>query len=431
MTVWKEVGEGAFASEALRRVSGQLLPGDRKLAALLVYGALRRRSLWRFMLEKRLRRPFKDLKPVTRDALMLGLAGLMELKHFNPGPLYKGLAQVMKDQGADEEVPLFHGVLKRLEREGQEFLDRLKASTSSRDVAMYYGLPLWGLSRFMDQWGPKKGRELARLMAMTRYSAFFVPPAERERLMDAMRSAGIRCWPSDELEFSVRTCFHGFPPEVPGYREGLLRPMSESSMWVVRCAGHLARGGRVLDMCCGRGIKGSALLTLDQRVTLEGWDISEGKVKAARADLDLRGLSHRGVIRAGDALTLIPKEDPDLVLLDAPCSGSGTWGRHPEGKWRMSPEEADRLSELQRQLLDRALSLVPKGGRVVYSTCSLFREENERVVGEVLSSRRDVVEEPFPFKGVDIVKGRPFGVYVWPRLPWVDGFYCAVLYRRG
>lgn len=431
LVVWKEVGEGAFASEALRRVSSQLSPGDRKLAALLVYSALRRRSLWRFLLERRLNRPFKELKPVARDALMLGVAALMELRHFHPGPLYKGLSQAIKDGGAEDQLPLFYGVLKRIERDGEGLLSRLKSSSSPRDLAMYHGLPLWGLNRLMDQWGTKGGRDLLRLMGVKRYSSFFVPPARRQSALEVLREAGIRCW-EGEMEFSVRTSFHGFPPHVPGYEEGILRPMSESSMWVVRCVARLAQPGRTLDMCCGRGVKAGALLALREDLSLECWDLSEAKTRFAREDLNARGFGDRFALKSGDALRLSPDDGAplEMILLDAPCSGSGTWGRHPEGKWRMSPEEVDRLAALQRELLDRACGLVAKGGRVIYSTCSLFREENERVVGEVLSSHPDMVEEPFPYRGVDLVKGRPFGTYIWPRLPWVDGFYCAVLYRR-
>ena len=137
------------------------------------------------------------------------------------------------------------------------------------------------------------------------------------------------------------------------------------------------------------------------------------------------------MVRCGDALELEPLSEPSLVMLDAPCSGSGTWGRHPEGKWRVAPEDLEALSSLQVRLLERACGLIPKGGRVIYSTCSLFREENERVVGDVLSRNPQVVEEPIGAEGRLFVRGRPFGTYIWPGLPWVDGFYCAVLYRRG
>jgi 16S rRNA (cytosine967-C5)-methyltransferase len=430
LRVWKEVAKGAFASEALRIVSEGMSPEDRRLASLLVYGALRRRSLWRNMVERRLKRPFKELKPVTRDGLIIGAAALMELRNFRPGPLYGGLSQCLKAEGAEDQVPILVAVLKRIEREGAQFLERLSRSSDMRDLALYHGLPAWAANLFRDQLGAQRARELVRLLGMRRYTSFFVDPSRRASALEAMGRGGIRSWEGG-LDCSIRTCSYGFPPEVPGYGDGTLTPMSESSMWIVKWASALWRGGPVLDMCSGRGLKGAALLTLLKDVELECWDKSFGRTRAAQGDLERRSLGGRGVVRCGDALELEPLSEPSLVMLDAPCSGSGTWGRHPEGKWRVAPEDLEALSSLQVRLLERACGLIPKGGRVIYSTCSLFREENERVVGDVLSRNPQVVEEPIGAEGRLFVRGRPFGTYIWPGLPWVDGFYCAVLYRRG
>jgi 16S rRNA (cytosine967-C5)-methyltransferase len=118
-------------------------------------------------------------------------------------------------------------------------------------------------------------------------------------------------------------------------------------------------------------------------------------------------------------------------MLDAPCSGSGTWARHPDGKMRLSPEKLEDLAELQSKLLVRAIDLAAAGGTVLYSTCSLFRQENEQVVAKAMEARPGIVEMP-PHNTYDcLIRGRPWGSYILPRLPWLDGFFIAVLTKRA
>ncbi|HOK19637.1 MAG TPA: RNA methyltransferase, partial [Thermosynergistes sp.] len=119
-----------------------------------------------------------------------------------------------------------------------------------------------------------------------------------------------------------------------------------------------------------------------------------------------------------------------LIVLDAPCSGSGTWGRHPEGKWRLTRRRLGEIAALQKRLLDRALSLLPPGGTVVYITCSLLRAENEQVVGDIMTSRSDAVELEVIQEGLPLKRGRPWGYYILPTLPWLDGFYIAIIMKR-
>ena len=139
-------------------------------------------------------------------------------------------------------------------------------------------------------------------------------------------------------------------------------------------------------------------------------------------------VSSRVHYKSGDALELAPLRVPDAILVDAPCSGSGTWRRHPEGKWRLSPEALDELCALQERLLERACSLVKAGGKVVYSTCSLLACENERVVRAVLGRHPEMLEQPAA--EADAMTPRACGGAILPADPWTDGFYLAVLHKE-
>lgn len=134
----------------------------------------------------------------------------------------------------------------------------------------------------------------------------------------------------------------------------------------------------------------------------------------------------------GNALELTTSNTPNTVILDAPCSGSGTWRRHPEAKWRFTQENLTEYTATQVKLLKKAVDTVAPGGTVLYGTCSLFREENEQVVARVMAERPDLLELDPPARISSISrKGRPWGHYLWPDSPWSDGFYMALLAVKG
>jgi 16S rRNA (cytosine967-C5)-methyltransferase len=115
-----------------------------------------------------------------------------------------------------------------------------------------------------------------------------------------------------------------------------------------------------------------------------------------------------------------------LVLIDAPCSGSGTWRRNPEGRWRLTPERLDRLVVLQRRLLEIGAALVKPGGRLVYAVCSLLSREGAGQIASFLEDRSSWISEAAPIAG-----GRPdgAGVLLTPGHDQTDGFFVARLGR--
>ena len=151
----------------------------------------------------------------------------------------------------------------------------------------------------------------------------------------------------------------------------------------------------------------------------------------AEHELERLHVKERAILKHGDALKLETSEKISFVMLDAPCSGSGTWNRKPESKWRLDWKKFDSLVEMQKKLLDRALSLC-SGGYVLYITCSLLRGENENVIGEALTSHPKCTEisNLIEWKGNEFKKGKPYGIYIWPSNPWLDGFYCALIMKK-
>lgn len=148
-------------------------------------------------------------------------------------------------------------------------------------------------------------------------------------------------------------------------------------------------GQRVLDLCAAPGMKAGQLAQALGEGTLVACDRSPGRLRTMAKLLPpwIPPRVRLSTVRLDAALALPFGREFDRILLDAPCSGTGTLGRNPEIKWRLRPEDITRLAEMQSGMLRHALEALAPGGRLVYSTCSLEPEENEEVVGQVLAAQ--------------------------------------------
>jgi len=433
LLAWRDVAAGGFASEALRKRTETLPETERTLATTLVFAALRRAALWKLMARELTGRPLGAMSRAAGDALVLGIAGVCELKHFSPRVLVNALVEWVKEKGEGREPGMVNAVLRRAARESPDHVARLRSSRLFRDACLYSGIPgrvgaLWAAS-----WGRELAKEIVRLASMKAYLSLRVSPrCDPPSVIASLEKAAQRAWASPLIEGSLRMASSGHPPSIPGYQEGCITPQTESSMIVGLVASSVYSGGPVLDMCTGRGVKAFQLLEKGPGGHLEGWDLSASRIGAAQKEAARLGISRdRFILRSGDALEMEPLTPPRLVILDAPCSGSGTWARHPDGKMRFSPDKLKELASLQSKLLTRALDLSPPGVVVLYSTCSLFREENEQVVAKAMEDRPGIVEMPPHNTYHCLIRGRPWGNYILPLLPWLDGFFIAVLTKRA
>lgn len=190
------------------------------------------------------------------------------------------------------------------------------------------------------------------------------------------------------------------------YRDGLVE-LQDLSPQLACAAVPLQDGQRVLDFCAGGGGK-SLALGGRARVKLFAHDADPGRM----ADLPARAA------RAGIAIYRVarPSGQFDLVVADVPCSGSGTWRRGPDAKWRLRREDLDRLVGLQRDILDQVAPLVRQGGHLAYMTCSLFNLENDNQIQRFISDNSSFTS---------IFQRR------WTPLDASDGFFLALLRREG
>jgi 16S rRNA (cytosine967-C5)-methyltransferase len=301
------------------------------------------------------------------------------------------------------------------------------------DKAIWAGIPEWTLPAWKRSWSNEELNELFGFMRIVPCASLRTPPQKRDEVMALLTAEGINGAASDLLPYSIRLSSTASPTHIPGFNKGLITVQTESSMLAASLVPVFWHkfGGTILDMCSGRGIKAGQIAKSLPDAPIECWELSPGRHRSAVREMARLGMEARVKPRLGDALSLSPLEKPSVVFLDAPCTGSGTWNRKPESKWALSWAKIDKMGELQRDLLKRALTLVDTGGIIIYVTCSLLRQENENIVADALSGSGDYVVLDAPLSGPHVRRGHPWGTYILPSLPWLDGFYVSVIMKRA
>jgi 16S rRNA (cytosine967-C5)-methyltransferase len=216
--------------------------------------------------------------------------------------------------------------------------------------------------------------------------------------------------------------------QIDAFRAGLIEVQDEGSQ-IVAMAAQAAPGMTVVDLCAGAGGKSLALAaTMENRGALLACDIDRGRLSRLPPRAERAGaliIATRLMNPNHEAETLADwRGRADIVLIDAPCSGTGTWRRNPEARWRLTPERLDRLMATQQRLLGIAAELVKPGGALVHIVCSLLDEEGAGQVDRFLADHPGWrAERP------DLPAGRPRGdsVRLTPAHDGTDGFFVARL----
>ncbi len=214
----------------------------------------------------------------------------------------------------------------------------------------------------------------------------------------------------------------------PAYRDGLVEVQDAGSQ--VACLSLAAQPGEtVIDLCAGAGGKTLSLgAAMENRGVLIAADTDRGRLSRLAPRAERAGVSiiREVLMNPGQELKALADwhGKADAVLVDAPCSGTGTWRRNPESRWRLTPAELARLTDLQQRLLAVAAELVKPGGRITYITCSLLDEEGKDQVERFLA-----VRPQFTVQALDLPLGRAHGpgVRLTPRHDGTDGFFIASL----
>ena len=429
---------------AVRRVAGDLLDGvlrrrraldelidasrdfaaladrDRALARALVSTVLRRLGTLRHLLWPLLERGLPPQAPRVETALLLGAAQILFLDVPDHAAVDLAVRLAQSDRHAARFAGLVNAVLRRLAREGRDKLPAL-------DMPML-DTPAWLLARWIAAYGEATARAIA---AANGHEPALDLTVKSDPEGWAARLDG-RVLPTG----SVRILAHGPVTALPGFAEGAWWVQDAAAALPARLFGDVA-GKRIADLCAAPGGKTAQLVAAGAAVTA----VDRSPARLKRLADNLKRLQLDAELVCADVEEWTPDRLFDAVLLDAPCSSTGTIRRHPDIPWLKSESDIVKLSGFQRRLIERAARLLNPGGMLIYCTCSLEPEENERVVADLLAC--DPGMRRLPVASADLGGRDEFitgegDMRTLPcqlgnidsRLSGMDGFYAARLVKR-
>ena len=345
---------------------------DRALVRALLATVLRRLGTLRHLLGLFLDRGLPVQAPRVETALLIGAAQILFLNVPDHAAVDLSVRLAQADSRAAGFAGLINAVLRRLAREGAARLAVLDASPLDT--------PDWLIAR----WTAAYGAVTARAIAAANRS---------EPALDLSVKSDPRHW-AEKLggrvlaTQSVRVIASGAVSALPGFVEGAWWVQDAGASLPARLFGDV-RGRRVADLCAAPGGKTAQLAVAGANVTA----VDRARARLQRLRENLARLALKAEIVAANVEEW--SADPfDAVLLDAPCSSTGTIRRHPDVPWLKNAGDIVKLSTLQRRLLDRALALTKPGGTLVYCTCSLETDENEAIVADLLARAPNVQRAP-------------------------------------
>jgi 16S rRNA (cytosine967-C5)-methyltransferase len=426
LRVLERVREGDLVDRALDdAASAAGLDGrDRAWLQELVYGTLRLRGRLDHLLEAVARGGTARIDPVVLDVLRLGAYQLLEMGSVPPYAAVSQSVDLAREGGAPRAAGFVNGVLQNLRRRAADVPFPDFAADPAGWLATAGSHPRWLVERWIARWGAGEARALAE--ANNRRPELYLrplgiaPAAAAERL----RAAGIESEPVPFSPDSLRIA----PPATAAQALAAVPAVVQdpAAALVVRYAA-VPEGATVLDLCAAPG--GKALGVAETAARVVAADLSVGRLRRVAENAQRVGWRSRLGLVVADGRQA-PFRPVDAVLLDAPCTGTGTFRRHPDGRWRVGPDDVRALAALQDALLAAAADRVRPGGLLVYSTCSLEPEENELRIETFLSRHPGWAPEASPAEldpGLLDGAGR---LAVLPQRHGVDGAF-AVRLRRA
>jgi 16S rRNA (cytosine967-C5)-methyltransferase len=383
--------QGAYASDLLHaELNSKIKSEDAALATELTMGVLRQKRLLDFLLDTYSRKRGGALDVEVAIALRLGLYQLRFLDRIPARAAVNESVELVKSARKRSASTLVNAVLRRAAENSQTPVASLIHGDlpQAEHLEILYSHPAWLIERWLKEFG--EWRAIVLLEANNRApetAGAFAFPEEREADVKILEREGIRIAPGRWL----RDAFHAAGGNIPSssvFRSGHMSVQDEASQIVPRLL-NVEAGDSVLDVCAAPGGKTVTLArAAGPGAFVVATDIHEHRLRQMRAQLERVNLKGVRVAEIDAARPLPFRQKFKRILVDAPCSGTGTLARNPEIRWRLKLDDLAEFHTRQVAMLGSALAQLEEGGRLVYSTCSLEFEENEAVVGKVLAKTR-------------------------------------------
>lgn len=413
-----------------------LIPLDRAFLTELSYGVIRWRGRLDWIIRQFSKVPFDKIESEILNVLRLGLYQILFLTRTPASAAVNESAEMAKKFRGKGGAAFVNAILRSVLRQREEIPYPQIDEDPIRYLSVVQSHPLWLVRRWVTEMGVGEAQKACAFNNQVSPLALRVNTLKMDRrtLIEKMREKGLEAFPAEFSEDGI--VVRNAPPtsELPLLKEGFYMIQDEASQLVTFILDPKPKE-RILDACAAPGGKTTHIA---QKMEDEGeicaLDLSRDKLNLIEEICRKLGIKIVRTVK-GDSSGPLPSAEGltfDRILADVPCSGFGTLRKNPDVKWRRGENEIRRLSELQSKILENLSGYVKEGGILVYSTCTVFHEENEDVVEKFLDRHRefrlDRIDQVLPEKSHPFIKNGHFKTF--PPDGGMDGFFVARLLKE-
>jgi len=403
---------------------------DRALLTELTYGTLQHKYTLDYYLEPYIRGKM-DLW--VKWLLRLSLYQIVYLDRVPDHAAVNEAVEISKRRGHKGIASVVNGILRSILRQGVRATEEISEPT--KRLAIETSHPEWLVERFIEAYGVEKTSEMLHENNVPPISSVRVntTKASVDEVLTLLEQEGVQAKQSEVIP----ECLHlisGQASRTKAFKEGYITIQDESSMMPANAL-NPQPGWRVLDMCAAPGGKTTHIAEkMKNEGSILATDLHPHKLDLIDETSTRLGLEiiQTAPIDGRKAAEFLQVESFDAVLVDAPCSGLGVMRRKPDIKYTKREEDLSRLHEIQLQLLDNAVKVLKKGGRLVYSTCTVNKEENEETVQAFLASHPEIESVQLENLPIELLERSQGGMLqVFPQDFGSDGFFVAAFRKKG
>ncbi len=420
-------------TEAFRKYRS-LTELDRAFITELVYGTLRWQGKIDWVIGRFSKVKTERIERTVAHILRLGTYQLLFLTKTPHRAAVNESVILAKKLKKREAAGFVNALLRRIIREGGPDVLHTVEGPPQEVLAVEQAFPLWAVTKLWDAWGENETKAFCQASNQMARLTLRVNTLKIDRsvLMEQLKREGLSVSPTPYSPDGV--IVEDGPPvsRMPLLRSGYYQIQDEGAQLIAYLVDPKP-GEMILDACAAPGSKTTHLAQLmEDRGTIYALDINDVRLRRLRELCRRMGITCVRVLKRDGtrAVSFSEVKKFDAILVDVPCTGWGTIRRNPDIKWRTKHEDIDRLASLQERILDNVADLLRTGGRMVYSTCTVYREENENVVDGFLGDRGDFCLDRRTCSLLDGTLFDDRGFFrTFPHRHSMDGFFAARLMR--
>lgn len=429
--------ENTYSNLLLREVidNHSLTKEDKNLLTELVYGVLQRKYTLDYQLDPFIKKQ-KNMQNWVRQILRLSLYQMEYLDRIPNHAIVNEAVNIARVRGHQGISGFVNAVLRNIIRKGVRSTKEIK--DKNRQISIEYSLPVWLVEEFIKDLGYEETIKLASSFNERPKLSLRVntDKVSREDAIKSLKKEGYDTEKSEVSPYGI-IALNGVPADSKLFKEGLISVQDESSM-LVAPALNVSSNHYVLDACAAPGGKtmhiASNYLSIEEGGKVQALDIHQHKINLIYQNVHRQGLEGLVQAKKMDArklLTDFEEETFDRVLVDAPCSGLGLIRRRPEIRYNKSKKDIIALEKLQLEIINQAAKVLKTDGELVYSTCTLTKNENQFLVERFLEENQEFEQIKVELSNENLKLDKDGSITIYPHQYQTDGFFISRFKKRA